>query len=163
MKIGDELYCFKSYIHHKAYWITKGKTYKISYLTNNSGWIASVSTSTNLTGLVGTTALGTVSVTTTVGSYIYVTGVLGTAELGTLSFITNNFINVSGLLAVGQVGNASTDVFFDAIGLSATAILGDGSTNETIAVSGVFGNGLVNDVGAVIWTNVITSGNGTLY
>jgi hypothetical protein len=134
-----------------------------SYLTNNSGWIASVSTSTNLTGLVGTTALGTVSVTTTVGSYIYVTGVLGTAELGTLSFITNNFINVSGLLAVGQVGNASTDVFFDAIGLSATAILGDGSTNETIAVSGVFGNGLVNDVGAVIWTNVITSGNGTLY
>jgi hypothetical protein len=134
-----------------------------SYLTNNSGWIASVSTSTNLTGLSGTATLGTVSVTTTIGSIIYPTGVLGTTELGTLDFVTNNFINVSGLLAVGQVGNASTDVFFDAIGLSATAILGDGSTNETIAISGVFGNCLVNDVGAVIWTNVITSGNGTLY
>lgn len=47
-------------------------------------------------------------------------------------------------------------------GVSGIAQIGDATTNELVVVSGVFGNGLVNDVGAVIWTKVITSGNGTL-
>lgn len=132
-------------------------------VSNNTGWVASVSVTTNVTGLSGTTSLGTVTVTTTIGAFINVTGVTGSTALGTAGLVTNNFINASGVSGTGQVGNASTDVFFDAIGLSAIAILGDGSTNETIAISGVSGTAQTADVGAVIWTKVITSGNGTLY
>lgn len=48
-------------------------------------------------------------------------------------------------------------------GVSGTAQIGDATTNELVVVSGVSGTAQTADVGAVIWTKVITSGNGTLY
>lgn len=107
-----------------------------------------VSVSTNVTGVSGTGAVGTVTVSGKASTAV--TGVSGTGAVGTVVVSIPALVNITGVEGTGQVGDVTVQVgvSIDVTGVEGTGQVGDVSVSQSIAVlvAGVEGTGEIGDV-----------------
>jgi hypothetical protein len=98
----------------------------------------------NRTGVAGGNgAQGIIVITYDPDITVSLNGASATANINNVNVIGGVNVTVSETLAIGQLGNIAFNV--------------------DLNISGFEMNGFINSVGPVIWTKVITSGNGSLY
>jgi hypothetical protein len=69
--------------------------------------VAAVNVNVNVTGVLGTTQLGTATVTA--DATVNVTGVLGTTQLGTATVTADANVSVTGVVGTTQLGTATVN------------------------------------------------------
>jgi hypothetical protein len=110
----------------------------------------------SVTGFQGTTALGSVTTFNGTGVVFSVSGVLGTTYLGTSTQSGAASIYPTGLAATGQIG--TVDAFgltnVNPTGVYGTGYIGDAETviSQFLNVSGVYATGIVGLYG--VWTTI---------
>tara|TARA_R110001599_G_scaffold350580_1_gene580901 strand:+ start:447 stop:1319 length:873 start_codon:yes stop_codon:yes gene_type:complete len=116
-----------------------------------SGWSSGKygqPTDINVTGVVGTGAVGSVAVST--DHAIAVTGVAGTGAVGSVTATGGANVTVTGVAGTGAVGSVtvSTGVSVSATGVAGTGAVGSvtATGGATVTVTGVAGTGSVGDV-----------------
>ena len=136
-----------------------------------SGWSSGKygqPTDINVTGVVGTGAVGSVAVST--DHAIAVTGVAGTGAVGSVTATGGANVTVTGVAGTGAVGSVtvSTGVSVSATGVAGTGAVGSvtATGGATVTATGVAGTGsvasvlvwgLVDDAQSITWSNVVST------
>jgi|MDSZ01.3.fsa_nt_gb hypothetical protein len=108
--------------------------------------------STSVTGLAGTGAVGSVTVTQGAGVTVSVTGVAGTGAISSVAVSTDNSIAVTGLAGTGSVGSVVVQIpkTVNVTGVAGTSAVGSVTVTEgtgiTVSATGVSGTGSVGSV-----------------
>jgi hypothetical protein len=104
----------------------------------------------NVTGLVGTTALGSANVQQGAGTDPV--GVVGTTVLGVVSVTADAIIPETGLQATSALGNVTVELLqaVNVASVTGTLILGQTSEN---------GQGTIELGTVLVWSEIVPSGN----
>ncbi len=122
------------------------------------GGVGTVSpgTSVALTGVLGTSAVGTV----TAGGDVIVplTGVSGTSAVGSVSFTESGSVGLTGVAGTSAVGSVSQDASIPLTGVLGTSAVDNVTPSASVQITGVQGTSAVGTVTATAGATVALTG-----